>query len=62
MQRYKDYPNNNFKNVHYNDMDIPNIKKVKEIANKTKISMSLVSLAWIYSQPIFTTPVLGFTK
>ena len=43
-------------------MDIPNIKKVKEIADKTKIFMTLVSLAWIYSQPIVTAPVLGFTK
>ncbi len=24
--------------------------------------MTLVSLAWIYSQPIVTDPVLGFTK
>jgi len=61
-ERYKDDPNSNFKYDHSKDMDIPIIKRVKEIADKNKISMTLVSLAWIYSKPIVAAPVLGFTK
>ena len=61
-ERYKDDPNSNFKYDHSKDMDAPIIKRVKEIADKMKISMVLVSLAWIYSKPLVASPVLGFTK
>ena len=60
--RMKDDPNSNFKYDHCKDMDVPIIKRVKEIADKLKISMTLVSLAWIYSKPLVVSPVLGFTK
>ena len=46
-QRMKDDPNSNFKYDHSKDMDIPIIKRVKEIADKLKISMTLVSLSCI---------------
>ena len=61
-ERYKDDPNSDFKYAHCKDMDAPIIKRVKEIADKMKISMVLVSLAWIYSKPLVASPVLGFTK
>ena len=60
--RMKDDPNSNFKYDHSKDMDAPIIKRVKEISDKLKISMTLVSLAWIYSKPLVVSPVLGFTK
>ena len=60
--RVKDDPNSNFKYDHCKDIDAPIIKRVKEVADKMKISMTLVALAWIYSKPLVVSPVLGFTK
>ena len=60
--RCKDDPNSNFKYDKSKDMDLPIIKRVKEIADKNKISMTLVALAWIYTKPLIVSPVLGFTK
>ena len=60
--RYKDDPNAVFKYAQTKDIDIPVIKRVKEVADKMKISMALVALAWIYSKPLVVSPVLGFTK
>ena len=60
--RYKDDPNAVFKYASTKDIDIPVIKRVKEVADKMKISMALVALAWIYSKPLVVAPVLGFTK
>ena len=61
-ERYKDDPNSDFKYAHCKDMDAPIIKRVKEIADKMKISMSLVALVWVYTKPLVVSPVLGFTK
>ena len=60
--RFKDDPNAVFKYAQSKDIDLPVIKRVKEIADKMKISMALVALAWIYSKPLVASPVLGFTK
>ena len=60
--RVKDDPNSNFKYDHCKELDIPIIKRVKEIADKMKISISLVALAWVYTKPLVVSPVLGFTK
>ena len=60
--RFKDDPNAVFKYAQSKDIDIPVIKRVKEVADKMKISMALVALAWVYSKPLVVSPVLGFTK
>ena len=60
--RFKDDPNAVFKYGESKDIDLPVIKRVKEVADKMKISMALVALAWIYSKPLVVSPVLGFTK
>ena len=60
--RFKDDPNAVFKYAETKDIDAPVIKRVKEVADKMKISMALVALAWIYSKPLVVSPVLGFTK
>ena len=60
--RFKDDPNAVFKYAETKDIDLPVIKRVKEVADKMKISMALVALAWIYSKPLVVSPVLGFTK
>ena len=60
--RFKDDPNSVFKYGHCEELDLPIIKRVKEVADKMKISMSLVALAWIYTKPLVVSPVLGFTK
>ena len=60
--RIKDDPNAVFKYGESKDIDLPVIKRVKEVADKMKISMALVALAWIYSKPLVVSPVLGFTK
>ena len=61
-ERFKDDPNAVFKYAQAKDLDIPVIKRVKEVADKMKISMTLVALAWIYTKPLVVSPVLGFTK
>jgi len=61
-ERFKDDPNAVFKYGDTKDIDEPIIKRVKEVADKMKISMALVALAWIYSKPLVVSPVLGFTK
>ena len=60
--RFKDDRNSNFKYDHCKDLDLPIIKRVKEVADKMKISMTLVALAWVYTKPLVVSPVLGFTK
>ena len=60
--RFKDDPNAVFKYGESKEIDLPVIKRVKEVADKNKISMALVALAWVYSKPLVVSPVLGFTK
>ena len=61
-ERSKDDKNSDFKYGHCKDIDKPVIKRVKEVADKMKISMTLVALGWIFSKKIVASPVLGFTK
>ena len=53
----------NFKKYdHAKDIDIPVIKRIKEVADKMKISMALVSLAWVFSKPLVVSAIVGCTK
>ena len=47
---------------HAKDVDIPVIKRIKEVADKMKVTMAQVSLAWILSKPLVVSPVIGCTK
>ena len=60
--RSKDDTNSDFKYGHCKDVDNKVIKRVKEVADKMKISMTLVSLAWMFSKKIVASALLGFTK
>ena len=61
-KRFSDDPTNVEKYEHAKDIDLPVIKRIKEVADKMKISMAQVSLAWILSKPLVTSPVVGCTK
>ena len=47
---------------HAKDMDFPIVLRIQEIANKMKITMAQVSLAWMFSKPLVASPVIGCTK
>ena len=61
-KRFSDDPTNVEKYEHAKDIDYPVIKRIKEVADKMKISMTQVSLAWILSKPLVVAPVVGCTK
>ena len=61
-KRFSDDPTNVEKYEHAKDIDYPFIKRIKEVADKMKISMTQVSLAWILSKPLVVAPVVGYTK
>ena len=61
-ERSKDDTNSNFKYDHCKEVDKVVIKRVKEVADKMKISMTLVSLGWIFSKKLIASALLGFTK
>ena len=61
-ERSKDDKNSDFKYGHCKEEDNKIIKRVKEVADKMKISMTLVSLAWMFSKKIVASALLGFTK
>ena len=61
-ERSKDDTNSDFKYAHCKDKDKVVILRVKEIADKMKISMTLVALGWIFSKKIVVSALLGFTK
>jgi aryl-alcohol dehydrogenase-like predicted oxidoreductase len=44
------------------DIDKPVIDRVNEIAGKRKLPPSQIALAWIYSKPVVTSPIVGATK
>ena len=60
--RSKDDKNSDFKYGHCKDIDKPVINRVKEIADKMKISMTLVALGWMFSKKIVASALIGFTK
>ena len=61
-ERSKDETNSNFKYDHCKEIDKVVIKRVKEVADKLKLSMTLVSLGWIFSKKLIASALLGFTK
>ena len=44
------------------EMDMPVIKRIKEVADKLKVSMAQVSIAWLLSKKLVASPVCGCTK
>jgi len=44
------------------ELDYPIIKRIKEIADKYKITMAQVSMAWLLSKKLVASPVFGCTK
>ena len=61
-KRSSNDPGNVKKYEHAKDVDIPVIQRIKEIADKKKVTMAQVSLAWILSKPLVASPVIGCTK
>ena len=61
-KRSSNDPGNVKKYEHAKDIDIPVIKRIKEVADKLKVTMAQVSLAWILSKPLVVSPVIGCTK
>ena len=55
-------PINVKKYEHAKDIDIPVIQRIKELADKKKVTMAQLSLAWILSKPLVASPVIGCTK
>ena len=44
------------------DIDLPIVKIIKEVADKMKVSMAQVSMAWLLAQKNVASPVFGCTK
>ena len=61
-KRSSNDPINVKKYEHAKDVDIPVIERIKELADKKKVTMAQVSLAWILSKPLVVSPVIGCTK
>ena len=61
-KRSSNDPGNVKKYEHAKDIDIPVIQRIKEVADKMKVTMAQVSLAWILSKPLVVSPVIGCTK
>ena len=61
-KRSSNDPINFNKYEHAKDIDIPVIQRIKEVADKLKVSMAQVSLAWLLSKPLVVSPVIGCTK
>ena len=61
-KRSSDDPTNEEKYGYAKDIDTPVIKRVKEVADKLKLTMAQVSFAWILSKPLVACPVVSCTK
>ena len=61
-KRSSNDPGNVKKYEHAKDIDIPVIKRIKEVADKMKVTMAQVSLDWLLSKPLVVSPVIGCTK
>ena len=61
-KRSSDDPGNEKKYGHAVEVDTPVIKRVKEVADKMKVTMAQVALAWILSKPLVACPVFSSTK
>ena len=44
------------------DIDLPIVKRIKEVADKMKVTMAQVSMAWLLAQKNVASPVFGCTK
>ena len=44
------------------DIDYPIVQRIKEVADKMKITMAQVAIAWLLSKPLVASPVIGCTK
>ena len=44
------------------DIDLPIVKRIKEVADKMGVSMAQVSLAWLLSKKCVAAPIVGCTK
>ena len=40
------------------DIDLPIVKRIKEIADKKNISMAQVSLSWLLSKKLVASPII----
>ena len=61
-KRSSNDPGNVRKYEHAKEIDLPVIKRVKEVADKIKATMAQVALAWMFTKPLVASPVVGFTK
>ena len=61
-KRSSDDPGNVRKYEHAKEVDIPVIQRIKEVAEKMKVTMAQVSLAWMFSKTLVASPVIGCTK
>ncbi len=44
------------------DLDKPVVQRVQELAQKRHLPASQVALAWLFSKPVVTAPIVGATK
>ena len=44
------------------EIDLPIVKRIKEVADKMGVSMAQVSLAWLLSKKCVAAPIVGCTK
>ena len=51
-----------FKYDHEKENDMPIIQRIKEIADKLKVTMAQVSIAWLLNKKDVASPVVGCTK
>ena len=51
-----------FKYGHEKENDTPIIQRIKEIADKLKVTMAQVSIAWLLNKKDVASPVVGCTK
>ena len=42
--------------------DLPVVQRIKEIAEKLKVTMAQISMAWLLTKKDFVSPVVGCTK
>ena len=61
-KRSSNDPPNDKKYDYAKNIDIPVIQRIKEIADKLKVTMAQVSLAWILTKPLVASPIIGCTK
>ena len=44
------------------EIDYPIVQRIKEVADKLKVTMAQVALAWLLAKPCVVSPVVGCTK